>query len=358
MTLCSPTSAASTPARCTSGWRTTHWRSPAWRTRRTRGTVAAAARRTCSMPCISAISAAITARAAGSRDRPRPSPPATCAWKACARPVSRSQRPQADADVSLALPGLYNVYNALAAAALACALEVPLESIQAGLAGSRAAFGRAETVSVSVPAERRDGADAAAGTRELQILLVKNPAGANEVLRTLALEPGEHDLLGVLNDHIADGRDVSWIWDADFELLAGRIRRATCSGTRAADLAARLKYAGIEPERIARARGSRRRAAPRCSGPAARAWLRRCSRCPPTRRCWRCASCWWRAGRRAAHGREPVGQRSSGTTSSAAPTPRTWRCGMSSPSTPARGSRRQRDRSREGCSTSAPDRGA
>ncbi len=70
------------------------------------------------------------------------------------------------------------------------------------------------------------------------------------MLRTLALEPGEHDVLGVLNDHIADGRDVSWIWDADFELLAGRIRRATCSGTRAADLAARLKYAGIEPQRI------------------------------------------------------------------------------------------------------------
>ena len=69
--------------------------------------------------------------------------------------------------------------------------------------------------------------------RELRILLVKNPAGANEVLRTLALEPGEHDLLGVLNDNIADGRDVSWIWDADFELLAGRVRRVTCSGTRA-----------------------------------------------------------------------------------------------------------------------------
>ena len=158
--------------------------------------------------------------------------------------------PAGRAEISLALPGLYNVYNALAAAALASALEVPLESIVAGLASSRAAFGRAETVSVSIPARRSDGIGAPAGRRVLQILLVKNPAGANEVLRTLALEPGEHDLLGVLNDHIADGRDVSWIWDADFELLAGRIRRATCSGTRAADLAARLKYAGIEPGRI------------------------------------------------------------------------------------------------------------
>jgi lipid II isoglutaminyl synthase (glutamine-hydrolysing) len=166
--------------------------------------------------------------------------------------------PTGRADVSLALPGLYNVYNALAAAALATALEVPLETITAGLAGTTAAFGRAETVTLSVPPlpARATGAsadtDAAArrGTRELRILLVKNPAGANEVLRTLALEPGEHDLLGVLNDQIADGRDVSWIWDADFELLAGRVRHATCSGSRAADLAARLKYAGIDPARI------------------------------------------------------------------------------------------------------------
>jgi UDP-N-acetylmuramyl tripeptide synthase len=54
----------------------------------------------------------------------------------------------------------------------------------------------------------------------------------------------------VLNDKIADGRDVSWIWDADFEQLAGRIRSATCSGTRAPELAVRLKYAGIDPGRI------------------------------------------------------------------------------------------------------------
>jgi lipid II isoglutaminyl synthase (glutamine-hydrolysing) len=57
--------------------------------------------------------------------------------------------------------------------------------------------------------------------------------------------------LGVLNDNIADGRDVSWIWDADFELLTGRVRRFTCSGTRAPELAVRLKYAGIDPASIA-----------------------------------------------------------------------------------------------------------
>jgi UDP-N-acetylmuramyl tripeptide synthase len=157
--------------------------------------------------------------------------------------------PAGEAQVALALPGLYNVYNALGAAALATALEVPLESILAGLAGAKAAFGRAEIVALNVPPAAAE-ADAQPSRRELRILLVKNPAGANEVLRTLALEPGEHDVLGALNDNIADGRDVSWIWDADFELLAGRVRRFTCSGTRAPELAVRLKYAGIDPARI------------------------------------------------------------------------------------------------------------
>ncbi len=151
--------------------------------------------------------------------------------------------PAGSAQVALALPGLYNVYNALAAAALACALGVSLEHILAGLQQTRAAFGRAETIVLK-------SASNGAAPRELRILLVKNPAGANEVLRTLALEPGEHDVLGVLNDKIADGRDVSWIWDADFELLEGRIRRFTCSGSRAPELAVRMKYAGIDPARI------------------------------------------------------------------------------------------------------------
>jgi UDP-N-acetylmuramyl tripeptide synthase len=145
--------------------------------------------------------------------------------------------------VELPLPGLYNVYNALAAAALAHALGASADEVVAGLRAVSPAFGRAETVTLA--------GTGAAAPRELSILLVKNPAGANEVLRTLVLEPGDHDLLGVLNDNVADGRDVSWIWDADFEVLAGRIRRATCAGTRAEELAVRLKYAGVAPERIA-----------------------------------------------------------------------------------------------------------
>jgi UDP-N-acetylmuramyl tripeptide synthase len=144
--------------------------------------------------------------------------------------------PTATVDVRLPLPGLYNVYNALAAAALTTALGAPPADVVAGLEAVSAAFGRAETVQI--------------GGHDLLLLLVKNPAGANEVLRTLALEEGEHDLLAVLNDHTADGRDVSWIWDADFELLAGRLRRVTCSGTRAAEMALRLKYAGVPAQRL------------------------------------------------------------------------------------------------------------
>jgi UDP-N-acetylmuramyl tripeptide synthase len=138
--------------------------------------------------------------------------------------------------IELPLPGLYNVYNALGAAALCLALDVPLETVAAGLHDVRAAFGRAERIAI--------------GDVELQVLLMKNPAGANEVLRTLVLEHEELDVLAVLNDRIADGRDVSWVWDADFEMLAGRVRRVTCAGTRAAELAVRLKYAGVPTDRL------------------------------------------------------------------------------------------------------------
>jgi len=108
--------------------------------------------------------------------------------------------------------------------------------VVAGLHDVQAAFGRAERIAI--------------GDIELQVLLIKNPAGANEILRTLVLEHEELDLLAVLNDRTADGRDVSWVWDADFEMLADRVRRVTCAGTRAAELAVRLKYAGVPTERL------------------------------------------------------------------------------------------------------------
>lgn len=159
--------------------------------------------------------------------------------------------PAGELELELPLPGLYNVYNALAAVAAGLRLGVGAETIATALGGMRAAFGRVETIEV--------------GGVGVSILLIKNPAGANEVLRTLRLEaggagdangggapvPGDGiDLWVALNDRIADGRDVSWVWDADFELLAGAVRRVTCAGTRAPELALRLKYAGWDPARI------------------------------------------------------------------------------------------------------------
>ncbi|MBS1861728.1 MAG: DUF1727 domain-containing protein [Actinobacteria bacterium] len=170
--------------------------------------------------------------------------------------------PGGEIEVELPLPGLYNVYNALAAIAAALKLGVEAERAAAALGGMRAAFGRVETIPV--------------GGASVSILLIKNPAGANEVLRTLKLEaerpPSQVrsqlpttvvgncertgggagiDLWIALNDRIADGRDVSWVWDADFEVLTGAVRRVTCSGTRAPEMALRLKYAGWPVDRVA-----------------------------------------------------------------------------------------------------------
>jgi UDP-N-acetylmuramyl tripeptide synthase len=143
-------------------------------------------------------------------------------------------------DVRLPVPGLYNVYNALAATTLALELGATLDDARASLESFGGAFGRVETIQMPT----------ASGARPLSILLVKNPAGANEVLRTLTLVDEEIDLWIALNDKIADGRDVSWIWDADFELLAGRVRHVVCSGTRAEEMALRLKYAGIDAKTV------------------------------------------------------------------------------------------------------------
>ncbi len=139
--------------------------------------------------------------------------------------------PVGELHVDLPLPGLYNVYNALAAVSAAIELGIGPEQIAAALGGTKAAFGRVETIEVA--------------GKPVSILLVKNPAGANEVLRTLSLEAKATglDLWIALNDRIADGRDVSWIWDADFELLEGAVQRVVCAGTRAPEMALRLKYA-------------------------------------------------------------------------------------------------------------------
>ncbi|MGZ4282243.1 MAG: MurT ligase domain-containing protein [Gaiellaceae bacterium] len=146
------------------------------------------------------------------------------------------ETPEGSSRVELSVPGLYNVYNALAAAALTRALGVPLEQIVAGLQGFSAAFGRFERIAL--------------GDRTLLTLLIKNPAGANEVVRTLVAGGPPRVLLIALNDEIADGRDVSWIWDVDFEPLLGGLERLVATGERAAELALRFKYAGLREDAI------------------------------------------------------------------------------------------------------------
>ncbi len=146
------------------------------------------------------------------------------------------ETPVGNARVRLSVPGLYNVYNALAAASLALCLDVGLDDVVSGLERFRAAFGRFERL--------------AAAERTVLLLLVKNPAGANEAIRTLEEGGVPQTLVVALNDRIADGRDVSWIWDVDFEPLLERTERVVATGERAAELALRFAYGGFPRERI------------------------------------------------------------------------------------------------------------
>jgi UDP-N-acetylmuramyl tripeptide synthase len=140
------------------------------------------------------------------------------------------------ARVELALPGLYNVYNALGAGSLALTLGASLDDVVAGLGRFSAAFGRFERIAI--------------GDRRLLMLLVKNPAGANEAVRTLVEGSAPSVAVVALNDAIADGRDVSWIWDVDFEPLLAGLERVVATGTRAAELALRFAYGGLARDRI------------------------------------------------------------------------------------------------------------
>jgi UDP-N-acetylmuramyl tripeptide synthase len=148
----------------------------------------------------------------------------------------RLELPEGAHDVRLRVPGLYNVYNALAAASLASVLGASADAIVSGLERFGAAFGRFERIVV--------------GDRRLLMLLIKNPAGANEAVRTIADGGLPENAVIALNDGVADGRDVSWIWDVDFEPLIPGLRRLVATGDRAAELALRFKYGGLDPGAI------------------------------------------------------------------------------------------------------------
>ncbi|WP_298818201.1 MurT ligase domain-containing protein [Chloroflexus sp.] len=139
----------------------------------------------------------------------------------------------------LPIPGLYNAQNALAAAAAALALGIAPATISAALTNFQAAFGRIERITAGP-----DGPP-------LLIALIKNPVGASETVRMLtSTTTTPLHLLIAINDRFADGTDVSWLWDADFEPLAGRVAHVIVSGTRAADMALRLDYAGVDGRTI------------------------------------------------------------------------------------------------------------
>lgn len=140
--------------------------------------------------------------------------------------------------VELALPGLYNAYNALAAFTVAQALGVEQVHLANELAQFAPAFGRFERVKL--------------GDLDLTLTLAKNPVGFNEVIRTLSDAHFSGPIVIAINDLDADGRDVSWLWDVDFEQLAGRDSPAPviAAGIRGHDLAVRMKYAGVAPERL------------------------------------------------------------------------------------------------------------
>lgn len=147
--------------------------------------------------------------------------------------------------VQLPLQGLYSVYNALAAAATAHVLGIPLDVIVPALTIVTPPFGRQEQFQLN--------------GCELQLWLAKNPAGMNVVLRALTSDTGIQKplyLLMALNDDIQDGRDVSWIYDADFELLSGRPKSLVVTGDRADDLALRLHLAGVRVDLVQSHRAS------------------------------------------------------------------------------------------------------
>jgi lipid II isoglutaminyl synthase (glutamine-hydrolysing) len=132
------------------------------------------------------------------------------------------------------LAGTYNLYNVLMAVQMALLAGVPPERLQPALNAYEGLFGRAEQRTIQ--------------GRRVKVFLIKNPTGATEVLRLISSDPKQNVLLWI-EDNYADGRDISWLWDAAFEGLANQ-ERLGCTGHRAEDMAVRLKYAGCRPQSV------------------------------------------------------------------------------------------------------------
>jgi UDP-N-acetylmuramyl tripeptide synthase len=147
--------------------------------------------------------------------------------------------PAGDFEARMQIPGLYNVYNGLAAVAGALAMGLPLDAIKQGLETTTSQFGRMELIPMK--------------DRDVYMALVKNPVGFNSVIHTVMQTDTRKNLIIAINDLYADGTDISWLWDVDFEALAGQqdeINFVVCTGLRAEDMAVRLKYAGMSPAKL------------------------------------------------------------------------------------------------------------
>lgn len=167
--------------------------------------------------------------------RPVPQITATAQVGVSSSKIIIKRQSEEDFEVNVNLPGVYNCYNALAAVAMALTSGISVESIKKGFENYDTAFGRAENVKIK--------------GKDVLIQLIKNPIGATEVIKTIKNDE-KGRLFILINDNYADGRDVSWLWDANFELLSGYNKTAIISGVRASDMAVRLKYAGVNAKNI------------------------------------------------------------------------------------------------------------
>lgn len=142
-----------------------------------------------------------------------------------------------DMQIYLGQSGVYNIYNALCAYAITKELGVDDDTIKKSLESQSSSFGRQEVINID--------------DKEVKIILVKNPAGYNQALDTLCLNKNAFSCAFLLNDNYADGRDVSWIWDVNFEHLNNvNLDEVYVSGLRSYDMAVRLKTAGLSPSKF------------------------------------------------------------------------------------------------------------
>lgn len=136
-------------------------------------------------------------------------------------------------EIKLPLPGIYNIYNAIAAISVADSMKLPNNNTVKSLVSTLAAFGRSENITYN--------------NKSFKLLLIKNPTGFNQIIQTfLKPKPQSTTVLFAINDKIADGRDISWLWDVAIEDISKYSGHIVCSGTRAYDMALRLKYAGLK----------------------------------------------------------------------------------------------------------------